>query len=274
MKTQKLDNLKVEVILVDSGSTDATVEIAKKHGCTVVRIEKNEFSFGRSLNIGCQKASGDYFVFISGHCVPVNDLWLKNLVQPLIDKSEIAYAYGRQQGNSQSRFSETQIFKKYYPTVSRIPAEGFFCNNANACLRASVWQRNRFDEDLTGLEDMALAKHLFTQGEKIAYIADSSVFHYHRESWKNIRRRYERESLALQHIMPEVHISFVDFLRYFTVSLLHDSAAALEEKCFFSKLREIFAFRLMQFFGSYRGNHVHRQLSKKMKEIYFYPRNF
>ena len=274
IKTQRLTNFRIEIILVDSGSTDLTIEIAKKHGCAIVHIQKSEFSFGRSLNIGCQKSCGEFLVFISGHCVPADEYWLEHLIQPLLDHPEINYVYGRQMGGRESRFSEKQIFKKYYPEASRIPSEGFFCNNANASLRASTWQSNRFDEDLTGLEDMALAKKLVVQGHQLAYAADAKVFHFHHETWKNIRLRYERESLALQHIMPEVHISFADFLRYFTIALLHDSAAALEEKCFFGKLSEIIIFRLMQFLGSYRGNHAHRQLSKKMKEIYFYPKHF
>lgn len=67
---QNLDGLTHDVVLVDSGSTDGTVAIAHRHDCEIVTISKTEFSFGRSLNRGCEAATGDILVFISGHCVP------------------------------------------------------------------------------------------------------------------------------------------------------------------------------------------------------------
>jgi hypothetical protein len=88
-----------------------------------------------------------------------------------------------------------------------------------------------------------------------------------------VKRRYEREAIALQEIMPEVHINFGDFLRYFISAVLLDAGSALQQKNLSSKLGEIFMFRLMQFWGSYRGNHEHRKISAQMKEMYFYPRN-
>ena len=79
----KQEGLETEVIVVDSGSTDRTCAIASRHACHIVTIAKSEFSFGRSLNRGCAAAKGDYLVFISGHCVPVDEWWLQNLVVPL-----------------------------------------------------------------------------------------------------------------------------------------------------------------------------------------------
>ena len=52
-------NYAAEVILVDSGSTDGTVEAAENFGATVVKIKPEDFSFGHALNIGCENASGD-----------------------------------------------------------------------------------------------------------------------------------------------------------------------------------------------------------------------
>ena len=58
----KIQNTKFtkEIVLVDSGSTDNTVEIAKNHNCKILHIKKEDFTFGRSLNIGCQAALGKY----------------------------------------------------------------------------------------------------------------------------------------------------------------------------------------------------------------------
>lgn len=49
-----------EVVVVDSGSTDETLAIVERHGCKIVHIRREDFSFGRSLNVGCDAARGSF----------------------------------------------------------------------------------------------------------------------------------------------------------------------------------------------------------------------
>jgi len=261
----------VEVILVDSGSEDKTLSIAKKYGCRIVTIDRKIFSFGRSLNMGCDIAQGNILIAISGHCVPVDEKWLENLCVPIADKVAV-YTYGRQVGTEGSRYGECRVFEKYYPNVSKVPQEGFFCNNANAALDKKIWLGNQFDEELTGLEDMALAKKLTIQGLKIGYVSEACVYHYHDETWGEITRRFERESIALQSIMPRVHIRRRDLVRYIASSIWFDSKVALREGVFLSKFIEVLIYRCCQYWGSYKGNHDHRRLSHAEKEKYFFPK--
>ena len=267
---QQTAGLTSEVILVDSGSTDGTLEIADRHGCRIHRITREEFSFGRSLNIGCTAAAGDILVITSGHCVPTNENWLQRICQPLLD-GKADYVYGRQLGGPESHFSESRIFAKYFPEQSRIPQEGFYCNNANAALLRSAWEQYRFDEDLTGLEDMELAKRLVRRGGRVAYVADAAVYHHHNEGWPHVRRRFEREAIALQRIMPQVHVSFWDTLRYFFSSVAKDWVCARRENLNSVMLGDILRYRWNQYWGAYTGNHEHRKLSHADKEKYFFP---
>lgn len=272
IRTQDTDGLDTEVVVVDSGSTDGTLDIARSYAATIVHIERRDFSFGRSLNLGCRASTGEYLVFISGHCIPVETHWLRELLEPLRSGAAV-YSYGRQVGGESSRFSEKQLFRKYFPEVSRIPqTDSIFVNNANSALVKSIWEEHPFDEELTGLEDMELAKRLVSKGYRIAYVASAPVYHLHDESWGQVRRRYERESIALQSIMPEVHLRVSDVFRYYVSAVLLDTGAAFEERQRPSIFRDILLFRLMQFWGSYRGNHEHRRLSRAMKDKYFYPR--
>jgi len=268
---QKAGDIDVETILVDSGSTDNTLKIAQKYDVKIVHIKKEDFTFGRALNVGCEAASGEFLIFVSGHCIPCKNDWLKLLVQPL-SENQAVYSYGGQVGNEDSYFSERQLFEKYFPATSMIPQEGYFCNNANSALLTRVWENDKFDEALTGLEDMHLSKSLVSQGEKIAYVAEAAVFHLHEETWHKVKIRYEREAIALRQMMPEVHVHFKDFLRYFFSAVFYDMAAAIQQKVLVKNLFEIFMFRLMQYWGSYRGNHEHRRLCTAMKEEYFYPK--
>jgi glycosyltransferase involved in cell wall biosynthesis len=268
---QALSGHSCEVVLVDSGSTDGTLEIATGHGCRIVHISKQDFSFGRSLNVGCAQARGEALVFVSGHCIPQDRLWLQRLVAPL-GQGGVVYSYGRQVGGECTRFSEHQIFAKYFPPRSQVPQDGFYCNNANSALLASCWRELPFDEELSGLEDMHLAKQLVQRGHKVAYVADARVSHLHDENWRQVKRRFEREAIALQRIMPEVHLGVLDMLRYATSAVLLDVGAALQERKLFKVLGEIIAYRTCQFWGAYRGNHTHRQLSRAAKDRYYFPR--
>jgi rhamnosyltransferase len=263
-------NIDREIIIIDSGSTDETLTIAEHYTCKIIHISRQKFSFGRSLNIGCEAAQGNILVIISGHCVPYSRSWLEQLCNPLITQ-QADYAYGRQIGGKNSYYSEKRIFSKYFPTQSQIPQQGFFCNNANAALLYSVWEKYRFNEELTGLEDMALAKQLTEAGSKIAYVAEACVYHYHQESWQQVKRRFEREAIALQNIMPQVHISRWDMLRYIATSIIKDAYHAYQEGILLSTLIEIMQYRFCQYWGAYKGNHDHRKLSHAQKEAYFYP---
>lgn len=271
IRRQSSDEFEAEIVIVDSGSTDKTLEIADTYGARVTFIKKENFSFGRSLNIGCEFADGKYLVFISGHCIPTDDSWLHNLVLPL-KTGLCCYTYGRQEARDTTKFSEKQLFSKYFPGSSSIPQEGFFCNNANAALVRSEWEKNNFDEQLTGCEDMELAKRLCSEGKDIGYVAEASVFHIHDETWRQVRTRYEREAVALQKIMPEVHLTKFDVCKFFMVGLAKDMRAALSQRVLISNVGPIILFRWAQYYGAYVGNHSAREVSREVKSRYFYPR--
>jgi rhamnosyltransferase len=106
----------VEVILVDSGSSDSTISIAQSFGSKIVHIPAHEFTFGRSLNLGMQAASNEYVVIASAHVYPVYPDWLECLLGPF-DSQNVALAYGKQRGSETTKFSERLIFQQWFPDV-------------------------------------------------------------------------------------------------------------------------------------------------------------
>ncbi|MFZ5617496.1 MAG: glycosyltransferase [Pseudomonadota bacterium] len=266
------DGRSLELVLVDSGSTDGTLDIAERRGCRIVHIKKADFTFGRSLNYGCEAAVGDIVVFISAHCIPAHDRWLENLIRPLID-GKADYVYGRQVGNDVTRFSEHQVFNHYYGEHDKIPQGELFVNNANSAMLRTVWAKQRFDEAATGLEDMVFGKALQRAGGRIAYVANAPVVHIHEESLNQTKRRYYREALTMREIFPEVHFHFGDFVRCFAAGVLHDFSEALTKKKFLDEAAGIVGFRFMQYWGTWRGHNEHRILSRAQKESYYYPRS-
>jgi rhamnosyltransferase len=142
-----------EVILVDSGSTDNTVQIAEEYGVKVVSINPSEFSFGRALNMGCKVAQGQFLLFASAHVYPLYTDWIEKMLHPF-DNGKIALVYGRQVGCDVSKYSEKQLFNKWFPANSNYDQPISFCNNANCAIRRSLWESLPYDENLTGLEDL------------------------------------------------------------------------------------------------------------------------
>ena len=211
LNDQSRNEYKIEIVVIDSGSTDATISIAKSFNCSITNIAKDNFTFGRSLNVGSKYAQGDILVYVSGHCIPVSDMWLESLIKP-IREGIAGYTYGRQIGRDTTKYSEHRVFDKHFPEYSSIPQDDFFCNNANAAIDRKIWWEYQFDEQITGLEDMELAKRFCDKGGKVAYVAEACVYHIHDESWGQTRLRYEREAIALQQIMPEIHVNFLDLI--------------------------------------------------------------
>ena len=260
-----------EIVLIDSGSTDKTLEIAQAFRCKITHISKKEFSFGRSLNKGIEFSKGKYLVFISGHCVPKNKHWLESLVLPLAEK-KVQLTYGKQLADSTSYWSERQIYKKYFPDSKKLPQVGFFCNNANSAIIRSVWEKHLFDEELTGLEDLDLAKKLTDEGGKIGYIPEAAVYHIHNETWAQIRRRFEREAIALKKIMPNLIIKKRDLFRYIFMAIVNDIFNDNPLRPNIKEIPNIVLYRINQYYGSFIGNrYENKRISSKLKEIYFYP---
>ena len=260
-----------DINLIDSGSKDNTLKIAKDFKCRITHIAKKDFSFGRSLNECIKFSKGTYLVLISGHCIPKNNNWLENLVKPLINGS-VQLTYGRQLAGDHSNWSERQIYKKYFPLEEKIPQEGFFCNNANSAVLRSIWKKYKFNEELTGLEDMEFAKRMVNDGGKVGYVSNSEVYHLHNESWSQVRRRFEREAVALRVIFPEIQIKKRNVIKYIFAGILNDIFPKDDERPNLINLYEIIFYRVNQYLGSYKGNKYKISLTEELREIYFYPK--
>lgn len=258
-----------EIILVDSGSTDDTRQIAAQYPVKIVNITPQEFTFGRSLNWGIQAASGDIIVNISAHCYPMHDQWLAQLVATFADE-KIAVAYGMQRGDVRNKYSEHQFFAHYYPEISNPQQEDPFCNNANAAIRRALWEQNPYDESLTGLEDLAWSGWAMEQGYHIAYVAEAGIIHVHEERPAQVYNRYRREAIAMKHILPNSHYRFRYFLRLWLTNVLKDWRAALAEKVFSRVAWEIVWFRFMQFWGTYRGYNYTGEVTPELKQVFYY----
>ena len=260
----------VQIVLVDSGSTDRTIEIANEFDATVVQIDPQDFTFGRSLNLGIAAAEAELVVIASAHVYPVYPDWIAEMLKPF-EEPAVALVYGKQRGVPGSHFSERQIFNHWYGDSSNPSQEHPFCNNANSAIRKSLWQENRFNESLSGLEDLAWAKWALDKQYRIAYVAHAEIKHVHQESWRGIKKRYLREGMAFKSIYPQETFSLIEFLRTFLKNTFSDFSAASQKKVFIQEWRNIVRFRWQQFHGTYLGYKRSGPLTWQLKQSFYYP---
>jgi len=259
-----------QVVIVDSGSTDATLAIAERFSVDIATIDASSFSFGRSLNTGCALATADVLVIASAHVYPVYDTWLEELTGPLSDPL-VSLAYGRQVGDDQTHYSERQILRRWFPEHSDPDQRHPFCNNANAAVRRSAWEAFPYDQDLTGLEDMAWAHAALNRGERIAYVAEAPVVHVHREQWAQLKNRYRREAIAHRRILHDQRIGRMEALRLAIANIASDYFHAAGEGKLVGNLTAIPWFRSAQFLGTYQGFAQRGAVSSLLRRRFYYP---
>ena len=166
-----------EVILVDNLSTDATLKVARRHNvATISKIV--DYNPSAALNLGVKVSSGDICIFLSAHCVPVDDYWLEHLVEPIIT-GEAMCAYGRQLPTSNTTPDNARDLMITFGREKILQKYDFKFHNANSAIQKQILLKHKFDENLSNVEDWYWAANAIAHGEVIAYIPKAAVFHYH-----------------------------------------------------------------------------------------------
>jgi len=268
IKKQSIQNC--EVILVDSGSTDSTVEIASGFDTRIVSIDPKEFTFGRSLNRGIKAAAGDYIIITSAHCYPVYPDWLEQLLKPFEDP-QIAVCYGKQRGGKTNHYSEQQFFQHYFPDGSQLKQGQPFTHNANAAIRKSLWELQSYNEQLTGLEDLAWSSWVEEQGYHIAYVAEAEVIHVHQETFSQVYNRYRREAIAMKQILPESHFFIRNMISMIILKSVSDLSRAYRDRVVLKKVLDILRFRIVQYLGTWQGYRYSGKIDLQLHQQFYYP---
>jgi len=197
-----------EVIVVDSGSTDGTPELAARHGASVHRIEPGEFDHGATRNLGASLSAGRYVAFLVQDALPVEDHWLASMAANLDADDTVAGVYGRQIPRPDSS-PLTRALMRDWPTSSPERREQFAggpqtyaalppttrrslaaFDDVSSCVRRSVWERIPFERTRFG-EDLRWGKAAVEAGHKLVYEPRSAVLHSHeRGALYDLKRHY------------------------------------------------------------------------------------
>jgi rhamnosyltransferase len=178
----------VEIVVVDSGSSDGSAELARSHGALVHEIPPLEFNHGATRNLGAGLSGGETLVFLSQDAEPVGTDWLARLVAPLAADERVAGVYGRQLARLDAVPPERYFLDFLYGARPRVQAAGgarelsmdnTLFSNANSALRRSLWERHPFADDIIMSEDQDWSRRVLVEGWRIAYEPDAVVRHSH-----------------------------------------------------------------------------------------------
>ena len=194
---QKVDD-QIEVVVVDSGSSDGSAERARELGATVHEIPANEFVHGATRNLAARLSGGDVLVFTTQDAVPATDHWLARLVAAL-EGDGVVGAYGRQLPHEDATPPE-QFFLDFMYGVSprtqrlgdieELSFEQTLFSNVNSAIPRSVWEANPFRDDVTMSEDQEWSRRMLLAGHTIVYEPEAAVRHSHTYTLRGAFRRF------------------------------------------------------------------------------------
>ncbi|HEX6457336.1 MAG TPA: glycosyltransferase [Thermoleophilaceae bacterium] len=165
-----------EVVVVDSGSTDGTVDIARAHGVRLIEIPAESFTYGGALNIGCEGATAPLLVALSAHAPPFDEHWLEQLVQPFADP-RVACACGYQPGPDGRPLAGALV--QDLELARRYPLWGY--SNSAGAFRKELWRERPFREDMPATEDKEWAWHWLQEGYLVVVDPRLATEHSHRD---------------------------------------------------------------------------------------------
>ncbi len=194
----------VEVVVVDSGSTDGSAELAESSGARVHRIAPEEFNHGGTRNLGVSLARGDRLVFTSQDAHAETGDWLARLVAPL-DDPQVAGAYGRQVAHEGAKPPE-QFFLDYLygphartqraASQSELSMATTLFSNVNSAIRRDVFERFSFVDDIVMSEDQEWSRRVLLAGYAIAYEPRAVVRHSHDYDLRAAFRRFYQSGFS------------------------------------------------------------------------------
>lgn len=187
----------VEVIVIDSGSADATLEIVSAYPARLTRIRPEEFGHGRTRNLGARLARGRYLVYLPQDATPVGEDWLQTLLAPFADAA-VAGVYCRQVPRPEASAMEKFFLLHAYPLQPEVRAIGrgeavslarCFFSTVGGAVRAPLWREHAFDESVIMSEDQAWSRDVMLAGHAIAYQPAAELLHSHEYGIAGVFRR-------------------------------------------------------------------------------------
>src|SRR3989344_1625703 len=208
-----------EVIIVDSGSKDNTLNITEDFqrnlDLKIYKIFPEEFGHGKTRNLSLKYAKGEFIVFLTQDTIPYNDEWLSSLLENFKDE-KVAGVFSKQIPNKNARENEKFFYNFYFPNKKIIVNSDrlsllntMFFSNQSQSFGKSILIKYPFNESLIMCEDQEWAKKIVEKGYQKVYEPRSNVIHSHNYSLMKTFQRYFDSSYSFNQILGKK-----DFIKY------------------------------------------------------------
>jgi glycosyltransferase involved in cell wall biosynthesis len=200
-----------EVLVLDSGSTDASARIARDAGARVVDVDPAEFRHGPTRNLGAELTSGELICFLTQDAEPLPG-WLDAYREAFALDAQVGVAFGphRPRPDTSPMIARelTEFFATFSPTGAPVvmgPDDPHFLSNVNACYARACWDEIRF-ADVDYAEDQAFGRAVQRSRWRKVYHPAAAVLHAHDYGPVEFMRRYFDEYRGLRqttgHVEP------------------------------------------------------------------------
>ncbi|HEX9024383.1 MAG TPA: glycosyltransferase family A protein [Geobacteraceae bacterium] len=202
----------IEVIILDSGSSDGSIDLARESGETVVQVPPAEFNHGATRNLGAGMAKGEFLVFTVQDAMPSSDYWLYRMVSPFMAHPRLAALSARQivkpeadlfslwsaDGLSRLLNFPVDVIYRHAPGYEVIGLDHLdnstkrrltFFDNVSSCVRADIFREMQF-APLMNAEDIDFGVRLFSGNMETGYLTSAGVYHWHDRGADHVLRRH------------------------------------------------------------------------------------
>lgn len=210
-----------ELIVIDSGSTDGSVELIRQADPRYfIQITPHEYNPSRVMNRGMQLARADFGIFLNADATPQGTHWLRPLVAALSDP-QTAAVFGRQIPRPHCRAVYACDYERCFGPNRESARWDHFFSMVSSGLRKDIWAKRGFLEAMQYSEDDEYTRWCRAQGYRVVYVPESVVTHSHNYTATQAYRRSFGEGRALAAVWPGRRAGF-NFIRTVMLGWLND----------------------------------------------------
>lgn len=221
VRAQRVDR-ELELLIVDSGSTDGSLEISRRHGAVVYEIDRSEFSHGGTRNRMMAMASGDHVAFLTQDATPAHDGWLAALLEGFEQADDVAAVFGPHDARPDASHMIKSEMARHFASwgnggveidVQRLdpspaglaayrefPGQLTFLSDVNCAVARWAWERVPY-RDVPYAEDQLLGRELIEAGFAKVFHPEARVLHSHDYPPVTFFRRYFDEFRSLREVL-------------------------------------------------------------------------
>jgi len=233
----------VEVLVIDSGSTDSTLQIVSEFPTVRLhQIDNSEFGHGKTRNLAARLATGEFIAFLTHDAIPTNTAWLRELIAPFDMDERIVAVMGKQIPRARAfplqKYEIYGVFAQFGPDfgtsvfykddfvrdAGTLGAITFYSDVNSAARRAFLVDTIPY-RDVRYAEDQMFGQDLIAAGYRKAYAPRAAVEHSNDLSWSEFGARIFDETVGLRQIGTEAPpMTFTQMVRRTIRGSLGDTA--------------------------------------------------